>query len=355
MQLVIAILLAIYGQGVPGEAQAAYRREAIGAFSPFVRSGAWEISRWTGPEREIGFAADELVPSWTADTPAGSWLRVEVRMPGSGWYVMGRWAYGESGIRRTTVKGQADATGTVVADVLRLSRPVTSYQLRATLLRRPGSAVRPVLRSLGAVASARGVPAKGSAGAAWGRELGVPRKSQLAHADHGGRAWCSPTSTAMVVGYWGRGPRPAETAWVRKNDPDPAVDHAARHTSDRAYGGSGNWAFNTAYAGAFGLEAFVTRFPSLAAAEPLIASGVPFVASLSFTAEELGRDSDGHLVVVTGFTAEGDVIANDPAARGVRVVLPRDAFERAWVRSSSGTAYVIHPPGRGLPAGVVTE
>ena len=45
------------------------------------------------------------------------------------------------------------------------------------------------------------------------RELAVPTLSQETHAGHfpeydgGGEAWCSPTSTAMVLGYWGSGSR----------------------------------------------------------------------------------------------------------------------------------------------------
>ncbi|MEV4896224.1 C39 family peptidase [Nonomuraea sp. NPDC055795] len=337
MRILIAILMVMPGQA--GDGRVGYQREAGVVAGAFVRAGAWEVARWTGPMRRIGFAATEIVPSWTAATPPGSWVKVELRVPGSGWYVMGRWSY--DGVR-TTVKGQADAQGRVAADVFKAGRAVTAYRLRVSLYRRPGSAVLPEIRTLGAVASrAGGTRARG--GRAWGRELAVPRKSQLAHAGHGGAAWCSPTATAMVLAYWKKGPRPEEMSWVPRSDPDPAVDHAARHTFDRAYGGTGNWAFNTAYAGSFGLDASVARMRSLAEVEDLVAAGVPVVTSLAFTREELGYASAGHLMVVTGFTRDGDVIANDPAARGVRAIYPREAFERAWQRSSTGTVYVIRP------------
>ncbi|MFI9560632.1 C39 family peptidase [Nonomuraea endophytica] len=337
VRILMAILMMMPGQA--GDGRVVYQREAGLAAGAFVRAGAWEVARWTGPMRRIGFAATEIVPSWTAATPPGSWVRVELQVPGSGWYVMGRWSY--DGVR-TTVKGQADAQGRVAADVFKAGRAVASYRLRVSLYRLPGSAVLPEIRTLGAVASrAGGMRARG--GRAWGRELAVPRKSQLAHADHGGAAWCSPTATAMVLAYWKKGPRPGEMSWVPRSDPDPAVDHAARHTFDRAYGGTGNWAFNAAYAGNFGLDASVTRMRSLAEVEDLVAAGVPVVTSLAFTREELGYASAGHLMVVTGFTGDGDVIANDPAARGVRATYPRRAFERAWQRSSTGTVYVIKP------------
>ncbi len=49
-----------------------------------------------------------------------------------------------------------------------------------------------------------------AAGPGRGIELAVPTYSQEVHIGHypqwddGGEAWCSPTSTAMVVDYWAR-------------------------------------------------------------------------------------------------------------------------------------------------------
>ena len=82
----------------------------------------------------------------------------------------------------------------------------------------------------------------------------------------GGEAWCSPTSTAMVLGYYGRLPAPSSYAWVGPRT-DPWVDEVARRTYNVAYDGTGNWPFNTAYAASRGLTAFVTRLRSLAEAE----------------------------------------------------------------------------------------
>nr|WP_245691207.1 C39 family peptidase [Sinosporangium album] len=344
----------------------AERTDALGAKT-------WEFARWTGPERAVGFPATELIASWTADTPAGTWIEIELRGRNAAgltrWYSMGRWAYGDADILRTSVTGQRDRDGRVDTDtfVAAAGRPVTAYQLRATLYRSPGSAATPVVRSLGTMASA--VPAArrvavSTGGTAWGTELKVPRRSQHAHRGHypqwngGGQAWCSPTSVAMVLEYWGKGPSARQTAWVDRSDPAPEVDHAARHVYDYAYKGAGNWPFNVAYAGHHGLEGFVTRLRSLAELERFTAAGVPVVTSQSFTPAELrgaGYATDGHLMVVIGFTRTGDVIANDPAAPtddGVRRVYSRADFENVWLRGSNsrGIAYIIHPPGHPLPA-----
>jgi hypothetical protein len=194
-------------------------------------------------------------------------------------------------------------------------------------------------------------------------ELAVPPLSQEVHARQypqwggGGEAWCSPTSTEMVVEFWGRGPSADDLAWVDPNYADPSVDFAARSTYDAAYRGTGNWPFNTAYAARFGLEAFVTQLRSLAEAEAFVRAGIPVVASIASRPGELdgflfSGGTNGHLVVVIGFDADGNPIVNDPASRSdttVRRVYDRTQFERVWLRGSGGTAYIIHPSSVALP------
>jgi hypothetical protein len=196
-----------------------------------------------------------------------------------------------------------------------------------------------------------------------GVELVVPSYSQRAHAGHfpeldgGGASWCSAASTAMLVSYWGRGPTEVEMAWVGEGHVDGCVDHAARGTYDRAYGGCGNWPFNTAYAATFGLEAFVTRMRSLRDAEACLQRGIPVAASISARPGELddflAEGSAGHLVVIRGQTPGGDPIVNDPAAPAnddVRRVYDRTQFERAWLGGGSGgIVYVVRPPEVPLP------
>ena len=298
------------------------------------------------------------------------------------WYVLGRWASGDTDIKRTSVDRQGDPWSTIWTDTFTIDDAAAgvllrSYQLRLTLYRAPGQSAAPVVRMLGAMSST--VPDRftvpPSAGhIAWGRELPVPRYSQNVHAGHypeydgGGEAWCSPTSTEMVVEYWGRKPSAADTSWVDPTYPDPTVNHAARMTYDYAYDGAGNWPFNTAYAASFpGLEGRVTRLHSLDELERFIAAGIPVVTSQSFLASELdgaNYGTSGHLFVVVGFTADGDVIVNDPASSSndvVRNVYQRAQFEQIWLRTkrtnasggvsggSGGIAYLIKPWSKPWP------
>ncbi|NUR83760.1 MAG: peptidase C39 family protein, partial [Nonomuraea sp.] len=132
--------------------QAAYHREQV-TEQPFRPAGKWEVATWTGPMRTIGFAATEIVPSWTARTPEESWIKVELQVPGSRWYVLGRWSYAGP---RTSVRGQSDRFGRVDVDVFKAARPVTAYRLRVGIYRAAGSAVRPEVVTLGAAASRPG-------------------------------------------------------------------------------------------------------------------------------------------------------------------------------------------------------
>jgi hypothetical protein len=323
---------------------------------------------WTGPWLRPGFPVVEVIPSWSAVTPPGSYLQIALQGQThvgfeTAWYAVACWAQDDGAIRRTSVAGPADELGRIETDVLRASTGFDAYRLRLTL--HPGHGGAPVVRAAATLAA--------SAGEAWlapsaplraeAVELAVPAYSQSVHAgeypelDNGGASWCSPTSTAMIVAFWGTGPSAGDYAWVDPAVADPWVDHAARHTYDAAYGGCGNWPFNTAYAAGFGLDAFVTRLRSLREAELLLRAGIPLAASIVAGPGELDgyahpHGTAGHLVVLAGLTTEGDPIVNDPAAAtndDVRRVYPRAQFERAWLDGSGGVVYVIRRPDVPLP------
>ncbi|UCM91670.1 peptidase C39 family protein [Streptomyces marincola] len=341
----------------------------------------WEYATWLSPRQRAAVPASELITSWNADTPAGTWLRVEVRGTytdgtDSPWYTLGIWAAGDGDIRRTSVDDQADGKSSVWTDTFSIDDAaagplLASWRLRLTLYRAPGGDAVPTVWLLGAMTSAVPdrfeVPAS-VPGPAAGVELTVPRYSQNVHVgrypeyDNGGEAWCSPTSSQMIVESWGRAPSAEELAWVNPEFDDPQVCHAARQTYDYQYAGCGNWSFNAAYAATYpGLQAVVTRIASLADAERLIAAGIPLITSQSFHEAELdgaGYGTAGHLMTVIGFTEEGDVIANDPASddnEAVRRVYRRRQFENIWLRTkrydaagqvrggTGGVCYLYYP------------
>ncbi|MGP4009441.1 peptidase C39 family protein [Streptomyces sp. 4N124] len=321
------------------------------------RTATWEYATWTSPVHRLSVPSAEAIASWNAHTPGGSWLQVELRGTytdgtNTPWYVMGRWAAGDRDIKRTSVDDQSDGRSSIATDTFAIDDPSTaprlaSYRLRLTLYRKPGTKSTPTVWRLGAMGS--DVPDRFTVPASTpglARELAVPRYSQDIHQgqypeyDNGGEAWCSPTSSQMIIEYWGGRLTPEQLAWVDPSYADPQVCHAARFTYDHQYAGCGNWPFNAAYAATFkGLQGVVTRLGSLTDLETLIAAGIPAMTSQSFLAGELtgaGYGTAGHLMTVIGFTGDGDVIANDPASpsnEAVRRVYQRREWENIWLRT----------------------
>ncbi len=334
---------------------------------------SYDMGTWTSSTLSTGFT--ELVSSWIAQTPSGTFIRVSMsatRSDGTStkWYTMGIWASGDADIYRRSVGGQGDGDGYIAIDTFfAKDHPMFGYQLKLELYRLAGSTASPLVTRIGAVASdpVNTKPYLPSITTMTRDQvLAVPQYSQEIHSgqypqyDGGGEAWCSPTSTSMVVAYWGKGPSKTDYAFVLKDYPgiaDPWIDYAARYVFDYHYNGAGNWPFNVAYAGARGLDGEVTQLHSLAEAEQFIKAGIPLVASIAFSSNKLDgfllKSTAGHLLVIVGFTKEGNPVVNDPAATSdatVQRVYDRAQFEQNWMTSTGGIVYVIHPSSVPLPA-----
>jgi len=258
------------------------------------------------------------VLSWNTHTPSGllAFRLLRAHTPASDWLDLAQWRPGGA---KSYSPQHEDIS--VDVDVIRAAQPFDGIEVRARDVRFELVAFSSPVRSRPSLPYARDALI-----------LDVPARSQHEE-DATQRGWCSPASLAMIHAFHGIGHSVAETA---------------RAVFDRAYNGTGNWAFNVAYSGTLGLRGVVAHLSNLDHAQRLIERNLPLAISYSWREGELPgaplAHSDGHLVVLRGFTRDGDCAINDPAARNVRVVYPRAAIEYLWQRNE-GVAYVVAPVG----------
>jgi uncharacterized protein YvpB len=292
---------------------------------------------------------NELIVSWNAACPPGSTLKVEARaFDGTNFtrfYNIARWS-AEAGSQRTSFRNETDADATVDTDTLICRRLMSAAQVRLTLTGDKDALPQLKLVTFSFLNSSAPCQVREPNRAAWGITLSVPQRSQLGWP--GASGWCSPTSLSMMLAWWSQ--------QLHRPELDVPVPDVAHAVFDQAYGGTGNWNFNMAYAGSFEhIRAYATRFDDLREVEDCIVASVPVALSVSFDLLN-GKDADmnnGHLIVIVGFTETGDVVVNDPwpnpkKENSVRKLFARDRVINAWQRSKQ-TVYVVLPDGVHVP------
>lgn len=341
----LALLALFAGQGRAAAADSGRKVVGFSTFSSFATTEAGEGRRQlVSPLVDPGMAWDQLVVSWNWVGQGSDGLTIEAQVAypdaETKFYHVGDWTFTPGRVARQSGPKQQDAQGFLDTDTLCVTRKDGKVRLRLTV----DANWEQRLTFLGlsfcdTAAPPRPADAKSEA---WGRSLEVQERCQGDYPE-GASSWCSPTATSMAMNFWsntlGR----------------PELDHGVRETAaainDPNWPGTGNWPFNTAFAGSHsGIRAYVARLASVADLERWILAGVPVPASVSYNLLK-GEDKpgNGHIVVCVGFTEAGDLIVNDPGRRQVRRVYPRAHFIRAWA-DSHNTAYLIHPADHPTPS-----
>ena len=288
---------------------------------------------------------DQLIASWNADTPPGTYLKVEARAlyldHTTKYFTLGLWSSDPSRFPRESVPGQRDDDGDVSTDTLILRHPTERLQLRVTL--GGDDLEKPRLKFVGISLTDTNVELSPLLpnGAAWGRLIPVPERSQMAYPN--GKVLCSPTTVSMLMTYWSQ--------QLHRPELDKDVPEIVDAVYDTKWKGTGNWPFNTAYAGSYrGMRAYVTRMSDVSELENWITAGIPVGLSLCYDRlRGKGPGPNGHLVVCVGFTEEGDPIINDPGtSKNVRKVFSRKNLIYAWSYSRNA-AYLIYPEDSEIP------
>ncbi len=316
------------------------------SFSAFTKSrdtttGATVL---TSPEMHARIRWDELIASWNVGMSADANLKIEARAIYSDqrtkWFTLGLWSTDPAKHPRESVRGQQDADGKVDTDTLVLKEPAERVQLRVTLNggKNPAKLKFLSLSLLDRKVTPAPLPPNR---AAWGKLIDVPERSQMAY-ENGG-VLCSPTTVSMLLAYWSQ----------RLDRPglDQDVPEVVKGVYDPQWGGTGNWVFNTAYAGSFrGLRAYTTRLSDVSELEDFIARGIPVGLSVCYNRlRGKSREPSGHIIVCVGFTKSGDVIVNDPGtSQNVRKIFPRANLLDAWAYSKHAV-YLVYPVNTALP------
>ncbi len=289
-----------------------------------------------------GLIFDEVIPTWNVENGENASIKIEIRAPGTKWYMLAIWTLDHERAPRVSVKDQKDELGNVLTDTLRLKPAVSSVDLRVTL-RALGEGPLPKLKLLTLnFSDGQDTPSANDRTSAWGKTIEVPQRAQ-GNYERGG-ILCSPTCVSMVLWHFSK--------QLERPELNRDVPEVEKRVWDSVYEGAGNWPFNAAYAGSHsGIRSYVTRLSSIGDAEKWIDAGYPLICSapLDLLRGNKRDGNSGHLVVLVGFTSDGDPIFNDPAKKDqVRRVYKRADFEKAW-STSRRTVYVVIPEGAKPP------
>ncbi|MCF7797709.1 MAG: C39 family peptidase [Lentisphaeria bacterium] len=137
----------------------------------------------------------------------------------------------------------------------------------------------------------------------------------------GGRI-CSPTTTAMILASFGQTVDMLEFAW---------------DTYDPYYHIFGVWPRAVQSASRYGVEGYVNRYRTWSEAYEVLATGGRIAMSIGQPLYS------GHLLMLAGFTSNGQPIVHDPArSNGYSYVYNKSSISQAWF-AKGGVAYTFFP------------
>ncbi|MDR1123258.1 MAG: C39 family peptidase [Elusimicrobiota bacterium] len=278
------------------------------------------------------FAFDSLVLSVSARLAAGGALLAQAAVQtDEGWSGFYKLFYISHGYKKTFAP-QRDKFASVDTDILTPRGPARRFKYKITLLGRAEI-------SLICAALTR-------AGARYDRALAVETlglrdrilplrpvpSARLKDKKLAARV-CSPAALTAVLNYMGKKIK---------------LSQAVKGVYDEGAKIYGAWPLNTAFAAQQGLGAVFMRCASLAQAEGEVLRGRPLIVSLAYKEGGLKnapvRATAGHLVVIAGFDAAGNIVAADSAAHTPALrIYDRAQFARAWLGNKRGAAYAIAP------------
>jgi hypothetical protein len=299
------------------------------------------------------FPFHEVVPSWNIRLNEESQgYRIEVRVAAedkkwSPWFYFGSAGVmaNDKAYKRTR---RSPEWGMVDVDYLLLKKPAKYFQYRVQLeargKRQPAGKNRLALQRFfvsysntsGDEALYKKYGPGKVAGSNWATTVSVPYRSQrwVPNVRLRGQI-CCPTCISMVLEAYG------------VNKPTMEVCRDALCAEEQIYG---VWPRASQAAAKNGMVAWVDRFRSHDDVKRMIQKKIPVVASIRAGKNELPsseyKSTNGHLILIRGFTPDGDYIVNDPYSQGpegAESVYGKDEITKVWL-DKGGVGVVIHPP-----------
>lgn len=295
--------------------------------------GTFRVGRPFAP----GAPFDRAVPFWNARTGPGTRVVVRARPlrkdTPMGWVTVATWSRDERG-RRDEPTGEMSLD----QDTLSLAPAADAIELEVRLERDDPGQASPRLTRLGVTVFGAGFggPAAPEAGspASVAAARAIPYRSQRVEDPEIAMRICGPTSLSMALEHFE----------VRRKTFDVAM--AARDPAGAI--AFGNWAYLCATAAEAGLAAEVRALSGLGELARVLEAGALAILSISFKEGELPEaptaSTAGHLVLATGFDAQGRLLVNDPVGHDAsdgRVAYDPVRFTKAWKR---GIAIVLTRP-----------
>jgi hypothetical protein len=140
-----------------------------------------------------------------------------------------------------------------------------------------------------------------------------------------GKDMCSPTTVSMILKSYNIAVDPYKFAWA---------------TYDNYHKMFGVWPRVVQNAAEYALDGAVTRYRSWSETKKVLEKGGRIAMSVG-----LPISSAGHLLMLAGFTSEGNPIVHDPGkSAGQSYVYDKTTVSQAWF-SKGGVAYTFYPAG----------
>lgn len=279
---------------------------------------------------DMGGSFKKMVASWNASSEGGTVeISVSVKLDDgsyTNWYSWGEWS-AIAGASKS--KSPSDENGKVDVDVLTLTNEcqgIVRYKIEITKASDTSPILYNVTLACDKEISNLKAPDEPSV------KLDVPYRRQQDVPEIGGSI-CSATSLSMVMLYHGE--------QIEGVEGIAKVAWGVRDYGEEIFG---NWAFNVAYAGELGYNAYVD-FYDIDSIKYAVSTNHPIVCSIKVKKGQLadsgfrGYTTNGHLICIVGYEerdGKGWLLVNDPAHPEVTAILESD-FENIY----RGVSYVV--------------